>query len=144
MELQNFGANHELKVPKRNNGSYSLLRKTTGLTRNRKSRLNREIKRRNGVQDLTLHTAVTENDIATVKDILATVNDDDINGLDEAGMAPLHYGARLGLEQATSLLISGRASLDLKATCGSTALHLAIKSVAPFEIMHHLICRKMC
>ncbi|XP_065057314.1 transient receptor potential cation channel subfamily A member 1-like [Rhopilema esculentum] len=127
MELHNFGANHELEVPKRKNGSYSLLRRTTGLARNRKSRLNRGIKRRNGVQDFTLHTAVTENDIATVKEILATVNDEDINRQDETGMAPLHYGARLGFEQATSLLIGGRASLDLKATCGSTALHLAIK-----------------
>lgn len=70
-----------------------------------------------------LSHAVRKGDINTVKDMMR--GDRDVNVLDEAGRAPLHWAAIYGDVGIVRVLVHYNAQIDLPARDSGTALHFA-------------------
>jgi len=67
--------------------------------------------------------AVVNNDVARVKELLATKTDP--SGKDGLGRTPLHLGAMSGSTDSSLLLIKAGAKLTLRIADGRTPLHVA-------------------
>lgn len=132
MELQNFDTSNGTKYHRSKRRSYEVLEDTaTPVLSNRKiSRmlLGSETSGNYGsMGSRHLLNAIGHDNMNDIRKFSAKMDSEQLNTLDETGLSPLHHAARLGMNEAISVLIEDGASIDLKTADGSTALHLAIR-----------------
>lgn len=80
-----------------------------------------------------LKEAILMQDIERTRKILTTIEDYEIDILDENGIGAIHYAAKHGFLEGLCLLVANKATINLRTQYGSTALHLAIRLLSKFN-----------